>query len=179
MVNEIYFTAIVSVAVILTLGTILPASVNAQAVLPVNVTLQRTATSSVDPLPGHQGHQLVIALPPRIDHKVWVGTVTWTSSKPVELLVIHGYNQSVIPDAAHGTDLTAPNGKGTVALSLISPSTAGPVQSAPVASGSMNFVGNALGFHTLSGAKFTVTYSVDATAKKLTYPFGPCYSNCP
>jgi hypothetical protein len=28
----------------------------------------------------------------------------------------------------------------------------------------MDFVGNAVAFHTLSGAKFTVTYSVDATA---------------
>lgn len=172
-------TAVVAVAGILVLGAFSAASVNAQANLPANLTIQRTATSGVDPLPGHQGHQLVMALPPRSDGKVWVGTVTWTSSKPVELLVLHGYNQSVIPDAAHGAALTAPFGKGAVAITLISPSTTGPIQSSPVASGSMNFVGNAVAFHTLSGAKFTVTYSVDATAKKLTYPFGPCYTNCP
>jgi hypothetical protein len=32
----------------------------------------------------------------------------------------------------------------------------------------MPFVGNAVAFHTLSGDKFTVTYTVDATAKDLT-----------
>jgi hypothetical protein len=147
--------------------------------LPPNVTIQRTLKSSVDPLPGHQGHQLALALPPRNDGKVWEGTVTWTSSKPVELVVLQGYNSSVTADSVHGQPLTAPFTNGEVAITLISPSTTGPIQSIPVASGSMNFVGNALAFHTLSGAKFTVTYSVDATAKKLTYPFGACYSNCP
>jgi hypothetical protein len=34
----------------------------------------------------------------------------------------------------------------------------------------MPFAGNALAFHTLSGDKFTVTYTVDATAKQLTTP---------
>jgi hypothetical protein len=151
----------------------------AQSNLPANLTVQRTVRSSVDPLPGHQGHQLALVLPPRNDGKVWEGTVTWTSSKPVELVVLQGYNSSVTADSVHGQPLTAPFGNGELAITLISPSTTGPIQSIPVASGSMNFVGNALAFHTLSGAKFTVTYSVDATAKKLTYPFGPCYSNCP
>jgi hypothetical protein len=34
----------------------------------------------------------------------------------------------------------------------------------------MPFAGNALAFHTLSDDKFTVTYTVDATAKQLTTP---------
>jgi hypothetical protein len=34
----------------------------------------------------------------------------------------------------------------------------------PVPSGTASFVGSAVAFHTLSGAKFTVTYSLDATA---------------
>ena len=50
-----------------------------------------------------------------------------------------------------------------VAISLIK-TTSG----TPVASGSMRFVGNAVAFHTLSGDKFTVTYSLDAMAKPLT-----------
>lgn len=160
---------VASLSGILVLGSFSASNVNAQANLPANVTMQKTATSNVDPLPGHQGHQLVMAVPPRSDGKVWVGTVTWTSSKPVELVVLHGYNQSVTPDAAHGAPLTAPFAKGAVAITLLSPSAAaGPIQSSPVASGSMDFVGNALAFHTLSGAKFTVTYTVDATAKALT-----------
>jgi hypothetical protein len=125
------------------------------------VTLQKTGISDTDPLPGHSGHQLVMALAPRSDGKVWVGTVTWTASKPVEVVVLHGYNSSVTADAAHGQPLTAPFGNGTVAISLIkTPS------GTPVASGAMPFAGNALAFHTLSGEKFTVTYTVDATAKQ-------------
>ena len=38
----------------------------------------------------------------------------------------------------------------------------------PVPSGTAPFVGNAVAFHTLSGAKFTVTYSLDATTDALT-----------
>jgi hypothetical protein len=125
------------------------------------VTLQKTGVSSPDPLPGHSAHQLVMALPPRSDGKVWVGTVTWTASKPVEVVVLHGYNSSITADAAHGQPLTAPFGNGAVAITLVK-TTSG----TPVASGSMPFAGNALAFHTLSGDKFTVTYTVDATAKQ-------------
>ena len=126
------------------------------------VTIQKTGVSSPDPLPGHSAHQLVMALAPRSDGKVWVGTVTWTASKPVEVVVLHNYNSSITgADAAHGQPLTAPFGNGAVAISLIkTPS------GTPVASGAMPFAGNALAFHTLSGDKFTVTYTVDATAKQ-------------
>jgi len=126
------------------------------------VTIQKTGVSSPDPLPGHSAHQLVMALAPRSDGKVWVGTVTWTASKPVEVVVLQNYNSSVTgADAAHGQPLTAPFGNGAVAISLIkTPS------GTPVASGAMPFAGNALAFHTLSGDKFTVTYTVDATAKQ-------------
>jgi hypothetical protein len=126
------------------------------------ITIQKTGVSSTDPLPGHSAHQLVMALPPRDDGKVWMGTVTWTASKPVEVVVLQGYNSSVTADAAHGQPLTAPFGKGAVAISLIkTPS------GTPIASGSMPFAGNALAFHTLSGDKFTVTYTVAATARQL------------
>jgi hypothetical protein len=127
------------------------------------ITIQKTGVSDTDPLPGHSAHQLVMAIPPRSDGKVWVGTVTWTASKPVEVVALHGYNSSVTADAAHGQPLTAPFGKGSVAISLVkTPS------GTPVASGSMPFVGNAIAFHTLNGDKFVVTYSADATAKDLT-----------
>ena len=128
------------------------------------ITIQKTAESTVDPLPGHSAHQLVMALPPRDDGKVWVGTVSWTASKPVEIVILHGYNSTLKPDAAHGSVLTAPLGPGKeVAISLVKTSSGTPIHS-----GSMRFVGNAVAFHTLSGAKFTVTYSLDAVAKPLT-----------
>ena len=126
------------------------------------VTIQKTGVSSTDPLPGHSAHQLVMALPPRSDGKVWVGTVTWTASKPVEMVVLQGYNSSVTADTAHGQPLTAPFGNGAVAISLVKTNSG-----TPIASGSLPFAGNALAFHTLSGAKFTVTYTVAATAREL------------
>ena len=126
------------------------------------VTIQKTGVSSTDPLPGHSAHQLVMALPPRTDGKVWVGTVTWTASKPVEVVVLQGYNSSVTADTAHGQPLTAPFGNGAVAISLVKTNSG-----TPIASGSLPFAGNALAFHTLSGAKFTVTYTVAATAREL------------
>ena len=84
-----------------------------------NVTIQKTGVSNTDPLPGHSAHQLVMALPPRSDGKIWVGTVTWTASKPVEVVVLHMYNSSVTADAAHGQPLIAPFGNGSVAISLV------------------------------------------------------------
>src|SRR2546428_9142006 len=123
--STIAAVVVASLAGILVLGAFTAANVNAQANLPANTTMQKTATSSVDPLcstaPAHCGHQAVVALPPRSDGKIWVGTITWTSSKPVELVVLHGYNQSVTPDAAHGSLLSAPFGKGAVAITLLSP----------------------------------------------------------
>jgi hypothetical protein len=82
----------------------------------------------------------------------------------VEVVVFHGYNSTLKPDTAHGSVLTASTGPGKeVAISLVKTSSG-----TPVASGSMRFVGNAVAFHTLSGDKFTVTYSLDAVAKPLT-----------
>lgn len=128
-----------------------------------SVAIQKTGVSNTDPLPGHSAHQLVMALPPRSDGKIWVGTVTWTASKPVEVVVLHMYNSSVTADAAHGQPLIAPFGNGSVAISLVkTPS------GTPVASGSIPFAGNAVAFHTLNGDKFVVTYTADATPKQLT-----------
>jgi hypothetical protein len=131
-----------------------------------HVTIQNTTVSGQDPLPGHQGHQLALILPPRADGKLWVGTVTWTSSKPVELVVLHGYT-NVTADSAHGVPLIAKPPTGAVAITLIGPSQFVPA-SDPIASGTAPFVGSAVAFHTLSGAKFTVTYSTDATANSPT-----------
>jgi hypothetical protein len=51
----------------------------------------------------------------------------------------------------------------TTDLTLIGPNQFMPASN-PVPSGTAPFVGSAVAFHTLSGAKFTVTYTLDATA---------------
>src|SRR5690349_19368374 len=94
------------------------------------VTIQKTGVSSTDPLPGHSAHQLVMALPPRSDGKIWVGTVTWTANKPEEVVVLHGFNSTVKPDSEHGSPLTAPIApEKQVAISLVKTNNGTPVNS--------------------------------------------------
>jgi hypothetical protein len=162
---------------ILAIGVIVPTILSVSSLasaqeeeLPTEVVLQGTQTSAQDPLPGHEGHQLVLALPPRGDGLVWVGDATWVASKPVEVVVLHGYNASAVSNqtsAQFGEPLKAPFGGGEVAITLVKPDSG-----TPVPSGGMPFAGNALAFHTLSGDPFTVTYTIAANAEELTEPAG-------
>jgi hypothetical protein len=130
-------------------------------------TAQKTATSTVDTLPGHQLHQAVVVLPQRTDGMIWVGTLSWSSSKPVEVRLLQDYDQSVTVDEAHGKPVTAPFAEGESAISLLLQTNgAGTVPS--YNAGSMNFAASQVAFHTLGGVPFTVTYTVDAEAKSLT-----------
>jgi hypothetical protein len=125
-------------------------------------TAQKTAVSNAGTLPIHETHQIVKVLPARDDNKVWVGTISWASSKPVELELWHSYNSSIEVDAEHGQPVTAPVGNGTIAFTLLKTDSG-----TSLPSGSTNFAGDALSFHTLDGSKFTVAYTVDALAKSL------------
>jgi hypothetical protein len=122
---------------------------------------QTTAMSDTDPVPGHSRHQLVIAVPPREDGQIWSGTVTWTSSTPLDVVVLHAYDPSTEIDE-RGEPLTAPSpfNDGEIAITLVRPDSG-----SPVPSGTLSFAGSALAFHTTDGTPFTVTYTVDALAK--------------
>jgi hypothetical protein len=78
----------------LVLAVVLPVTILAQEELPNEVSWRKTLTSTHDPSPGHIPHEADIVLPPRTDHSMWVGDVTWTTSKPAEVVVMHGYNDS-------------------------------------------------------------------------------------
>lgn len=135
-----------------------------------SVTFTATAMSTHDALPGHFMHQAVIVLPARHDGALWVGTISWVSSKPVELRLLYDYNFNLHPDAAHGTP---PNTQfqfgqtGNVAISLIKPpniiTTGG-----QYFAGTLPFVAKAVALHNIEGIPFTATYSVDAVAKPVT-----------
>ena len=129
-----------------------------------NFTAQKTAISTADSLPGHQMHQAVVVLPQRTDGKIWVGTISWSASKPVELRLLQNYNTSVRPDAAHDKPVTAPFSNGESAISLLLASN-GAATVPSYYSGSMNFAASQVAFHTLGGLQFTVTYTIDAVAK--------------
>ena len=131
------------------------------------ITAQKTAISTVDSLPGHEGHQAVVVLPERTDGKIWLGTISWSASKPVEVRLLHNYDTAVKPDVDHGKPITAPVGKGEAAISLLLASN-GAATVPSYYSGSLDFASNEVAFHTLGGIPFTVTYTVDAVAKDLT-----------
>ncbi|HET9807917.1 MAG TPA: hypothetical protein VFP49_13525, partial [Nitrososphaeraceae archaeon] len=62
-----------------------------------NFTAQKTAISTVDTLPGHEMQQAVVVLPQRTDGKIWVGTLSWSASKPVEVRLLQNYDANVKP----------------------------------------------------------------------------------
>jgi hypothetical protein len=139
----------------------------AENVTATTITAQKTAISTVDSLPGHQMHQAVIVLPARTDGKIWVGTISWSASKPVEVRLLQNYDTSQTPDKDHGKPVTAPFGNGESAISLILASN-GAATVPSYNAGSLNFAASQVAFHTLGGVPFTVTYTVDAVAKSLT-----------
>jgi hypothetical protein len=133
-----------------------------------SLVLQNTTTSIQDPVPGHSGHQLALVAPPREDGKIWSGVVTFTASKPVDVVVLHPYNkpQVVTTNQSFGEPLNAPNPFApgqNIAISVMTKQT-----DRPIFSGSLPFVGTALAFHTTTGEPFTVSYSFDAEAKSAT-----------
>ena len=139
----------------------------AENVTATTITAQKTVISKVDSLPGHQMHQAAMVLPARTDGKIWVGTLSWSASKPVEVRLLQNYDTSVAPDKDHGKPVTAPFGNGEDAISLILASN-GAATVPSYNAGSLNFAANQVAFHTLGGVPFTVTYTVDAVAKSLT-----------
>lgn len=158
-----YTTAVVS-ALIAAIGLPATSAISATLSTSSTVTLQGTAISTVDTLPGHEHHQAVVVLPARTDGKIWIGTISWTASKPVEVRLLYDYNSTVTPDAIHGKPATAQFGTGEAAISLIKPFNSG-TQAASFNSGSLTFAAKQIAFHTIDGTPFTVTYAVDAVAK--------------
>ncbi len=119
--------------------------------------IQKTDKSIQDPLPGHETHQIVIALPPRADGKMYSGQVTYSASKAVEIVVLNPFNTTAT-DEQHGQPLNAPFGNGSVAISVMNQF------NGQFNAGSTTFTGAALAFHNIQGEPFSVTY---ATTGKL------------
>jgi hypothetical protein len=115
---------------------------------------QGTVTSIQDPLPGHESHQLALILPPRDDGAIYQGTLTYTASKPAEIVILQNFANETDVDPTYGGIATAPLGEGTVAISLLTP------QYGPINAASVPFAGNALALHTLNGDPFAATYTV-------------------
>ncbi|VFJ13559.1 conserved exported protein of unknown function [Candidatus Nitrosocosmicus franklandus] len=130
-----------------------------------SITLRKTATSVPGiPSPGHEDHQIVMALPPKGDDKIWVGTVSWISSEPIEVGFLIAHNQSA-EDEEHSKveTLTINNTSNTI---LASTNLTG--STPELTFGTTDFAVDQLVFHSTNNTKFTVTFALDAVAKDIT-----------
>lgn len=125
------------------------------------IAKQMTVVSITDPIPGHAAHQMAMLLPP-VKGQTYQGVVTYTASKPVEVVVFHEYHAEKEPDAEHGSVLIGLIDGKPYAISVMQfTNNVAATNSATVA-----FTGNAVALHTLSGDKFSATASVHAVQEK-------------
>jgi hypothetical protein len=126
---------------------------------------QGTVTSDVDPLKGHEGHQAAVILPPRNDSALYVGTLTFTASKPVQVAVINKYDidNALSSQAAErfGNLMTAQapwNTSTTVTPLMMNMD----YLDSPTLSKMIPIVGNLVALHTMDGEPFIANYAVVA-----------------
>ena len=104
-----------------------------------------------------------MALPSIDNGKVWVGKVSWISSKPIEVGFLIGHNISA-EDKEHSTPATLQVDNNS---NIIFASTNLTGNSPQQTFGNMDFVVDQLVFHSINNTKFTVTYAIDAEAKDI------------
>jgi len=109
-------------------------------------TKSETITSVQDPGQGHESHQLAVILPP--SKNVYVGTLTYSASEPVQYVALHG---PLKEGEDKGQPIWTPDGKTKYALTFIDENKT---------SGGWYFAGNALALHTKHNTPFTATYNV-------------------
>ena len=113
----------------------------------------QTITSSQDPGQGHQNHQLSLILPPN-KGTLCDGSMTFTSSEPVQIVVLHEIDSHEIK----GQPTWTVDGNTIYGLSLID---------LEKNSASFEFTGSALALHSSNSKKFTSTVSVDGWIRGL------------
>jgi hypothetical protein len=135
------------------------------------VIQQGVSTSSPDPLPGHEGHESITILRLRNDNAVYSGTLTFTTTAPVEVQVLHrnmtttggGATTTATPSIPEGfgtlSMLPLPGGNGIVTISNIIPQFP---EDTTTFAGSVPFTGNAIALHNIEGEPFAATYTVTA-----------------
>ena len=119
--------------------------VNANSTKKINFT--KTITSSQDPGEGNENQQLALILSPN-QGTLYHGSMTFTASEPVEIVVLHEINSNDV----QGQPTWTIDGKTIYAMSLIDEKTK---------SNSFDFTGVALALHSSNSKEFTATVSVD------------------
>lgn len=118
------------------------------------IQFTKTITSSQDPGIGHGNEQMAIILPPN-SGSIYHGTITYSSSIPVQVVILHQINKA---DAA-GQPTWTVNGNTLYAVTTIDQNSNG---------GSLDFTGSAIGLHSVNSSQFTATASIDGWIRTTT-----------
>jgi hypothetical protein len=129
------------------------------------IVKQGIATSTPDPLPGHQAHQIITILRLSPDNTVYSGRVTFTTTQPVEVQILHRSMENTTYDIPDNFGklaiLQLPNNNGQVTITNVVPKyTQGATGTTFAAS--VPFSGNAVALHNLEGNPFAESYTVTA-----------------
>jgi hypothetical protein len=163
--NPVMISSVLSVVLLATLSSGQLSMGQPLTLTDDHITIRKTATSVPGvPSPGHEDHQIVMALPPIDSGKVWVGKVSWVSSEPIEVGFLIGHNKSA-EDKEHSHPATLQVNKSS---NLVFASTNLTGSTPQQTFGNMDFVIDQLVFHSTNNRKFTVTYAIDADAKDVT-----------
>lgn len=106
-----------------------------------------TVTSSQDPGRGHEGHQLAVILSPS-EGTLYDGSMTFTASEPVQVVVLH----EISPSDAKGQATWTVDEKTIYGLTMVDLASK---------ADSFEFTGAALALHSPNTKQFTATVSVD------------------
>lgn len=129
------------------------------------IVKQGIATSSPDPLPGHQAHQSITVLRLAPDNTVYSGRVTFTTTQPVEVQILHrsmaNTTYNIPENFGKLTIIPLPDNNGQVIITNVVPKfTEGATGTTFAAS--VPFSGNAVALHNLEGKPFAAAYTVTA-----------------
>ena len=117
-----------------------------------------TVRSVQDPFAGHEDHQLAILLFPDTSGKVFTGTLSYTATKPVEVIVIFPYNPPDAESGPHGAlDTIKLEGHPYAFTALLTGKF-----------GTMPFSGIGLALHTSNEEPFEASASIRAIAEEQT-----------
>jgi hypothetical protein len=125
---------------------------NARIIKKIQFT--QTLTSSQDPGQGHSNEQMDLVLPPN-NGTLYDGSLTYTSSVPVQIVIFHQIDKS----DSKGQPTWTVDGNTIYAETIIDLNSNG---------GSLHFTGSAVGLHSTNSSQFTATVSVDGWIRGVT-----------
>ena len=111
------------------------------------IQFTQTVTSSPDPGLGHGSEQLAMILAPN-NGTIYSGTLTYTASEPVQIVVLHQIDKS----DSKGQPVWTVDNNTIYAETIIDSDSNG---------GTLDFAGSAIGLHSTNSSQFTVTASID------------------